>query len=84
MNSGWRTENLKPIVDGAADTDPRRRSAGWVVTRIWEHESRTDAAVRELSGLSGVEPLLSAPNLFEERKTASRSNQPLRTFQRPW
>jgi len=29
-----------------ADTDHRLRAAGWIVVRVWEHESALDAADR--------------------------------------
>ncbi len=41
----WRSK-IQGNMARDADTDTRLREAGWMVVRVWEHESPSDAAVR--------------------------------------
>lgn len=45
-NAEWWRAKLERNRERDADTDVRLRDAGWVVVRVWEHESVNDAADR--------------------------------------
>lgn len=44
VNGAWWTEKLAANRQRDADTNRRLRRKGWLVTRVWEHESPNDAA----------------------------------------
>lgn len=45
-NREWWDHKLDGNVQRDRDTDARLRAAGWLVVRIWEHETAADAVVR--------------------------------------
>ncbi len=55
-NRAWWTSKLQLTVDRDRDTDLRLRQSGWIVIRIWEHESSIDTADRIAVAVSQVEP----------------------------
>jgi DNA mismatch endonuclease (patch repair protein) len=52
-NAGWWMGKLADNRRRDADTNQRLRRAGWLVTRVWEHESPADAADHVASIVAG-------------------------------
>jgi len=51
-NSEWWAAKLQANVDRDRDTDARLKEEGWLVMRVWEHESPSVAAAEILSAVS--------------------------------
>ena len=45
-NRDWWVHKLDGNVQRDRDTDARLRAAGWLVVRVWEHETTADAVAR--------------------------------------
>ncbi|MFI5778613.1 very short patch repair endonuclease [Nocardia sp. NPDC051570] len=51
-NAQWWADKLAANVVRDRDTDARLTAAGWLVVRVWEHESAVDAAERVRAALA--------------------------------
>lgn len=79
-NAAWWKEKLRTNVERDRDTDRKLSEAGWIVIRVWEHDSPDKAADRILNlltrpGLNIGESHSAAPDsLCHHADEASSSN----------